>query len=110
MGWRETRATARDAVHAAFGVPATYYAPGSETAVPVNVRHHSQIVPSGDLEREGYADQIIDVNRVVFDTTEVSPVRKGRVVMPDDDVLYLEVFERLDSGRYAVWNVVRERA
>jgi len=110
VGWQEIRAAARDTVHSTFAGAATYYAPGSVVAVPVTVRHHTATVVGGDLDREGYAEQIEDVNRVIMDTTEVTPVYKGKLVMSNGDVLYLEVAERQDAGRYQVWNVLRQRA
>lgn len=109
MGWRETRAAARDKVHETFLVPALYYAPGSADPIEVNVRHHTRDVLAGDLEREGYGERIVDVNRIVLDTSEVTPARGGKVVMPDEETHYLETFERQDGDRYAVWNVVRSR-
>jgi hypothetical protein len=109
MGWQDTRAAARGVVHATFGIPATYYAPGSAVGVPVRVRHHTAMWTGGDLDREGYAEQVEDVNRIVLDSTEVSADYKGKVVLGNGDVLYLEVAERQDAGRYQVWNVLRQR-
>lgn len=109
MGWQETRAAAREVAHATFGVDATYYAPGSSTGVLVKVRHHTRTWIGGDLDREGYADQYEDVNRIVIDTVQVTPAYKGKVVLAGGDVLYLEVAERQDGGRFQVWNVVRQR-
>lgn len=109
MNWQEIRANARDAVHATFGVAATYFAPNSSDGVPVTVRHHTRTVVGGDLDREGYGEQVEDVNRIVLDTSEVTPAYKGRVEFENGDVLYLEVAERQDAGRYQVWNVLRQR-
>lgn len=109
MGWQDIRAAAREVVHTTFAVVATYYAPGSVVAVPVMVRHHTAMWTGGDLDREGYAEQIEDVNRLVLDTEEVTPQYKGKVVLANGDVLYLEAAERQDAGRYQVWNVLRQR-
>lgn len=109
MNWQEIRASARDVVHSTFGVGATYFPPGSEDGTPVTVRHHTRTVVGGDLDREGYAEQIEDVNRIVLDTEEVTPAYKGRIEFENGDVLYLEVAERQDAGRYQVWNVIRQR-
>lgn len=109
MGWQDIRAAARDVVHTTFGFAATYYAPGSAVAVPVTVRFHTAMWTGGDLDREGYAEQVEDVSRMVFDTDEVTPQYKGKVVLANGDVLYLEVAERQDAGRYQVWNVLRQR-
>lgn len=109
MGWQEIRAAARDRVHEAFGGGATYFAPGSSEGVAVTIRHHTATVVDGDLDREGYAERIEDINRVVLDTDEVTPAYKGKLVLANGDVLYLEVSERQDAGRYQVWNVLRQR-
>lgn len=109
MGWKDIRAAARDVVHTTFGDPATYFAPGSAVGVPVTVRFHTLTVMGGDLDREGYAEQIEDVSRMVLDTDEVTPQYKGKVLLTNGDVLYLEVAERQDAGRYQVWNVLRQR-
>jgi hypothetical protein len=107
--WAEIKAQARDKVHTTFALPATYYAPGSSTAVPVTVRHHTRTWTGGDLDREGYGQQVEDINRLVFDTGQVTPAYKGKLVTESGDELYLEVLERQDAGRYQVWNVVRQR-
>lgn len=115
MGWQETRAAARDVVHATFGVAATYFPPGADPedegeGTPVTIRHHTATWTGGDLDREGYAQQIEDINRIVMDTEEVTPAYKGKVVLANGgDVLYLEAAERQDAGRYQVWNVLRQR-
>lgn len=109
MGWQDIRAEARSVVHTTFRVPATYFPPGSGDGVAVMVRHHTVTAVGGDLDREGYAEQIEDVNRIVFDTEQVTPEYKGKVVLGNGDVLYLEVAERQDGSRYQVWNVLRQR-
>jgi len=82
MGWAETRAAARLAVHEQFGLPATYTAPDvGAVALPITVRWHTKSVRHGDLDREGYAQQNEDVNRMLFNRLEVTPVRNGIVVL-----------------------------
>jgi hypothetical protein len=108
--WREIKASSRDVVHSTFGVTGVYYPPGSDDGTDVIVRHHTGTVIGGDLDREGYGEQIEDINRIILDTEEVTPAYKGRVEFPNGDVLYLEVAERQDAGRYQVWNVMRQRA
>lgn len=109
MGWQDIRSQARDVVHATFCVPATYFPPGSDEGVTVTVRRHTVTAVGGDLDREGYAEQIEDVNRIVLDTEQVTPEYKGKVVLSSGEVLYLEVLERQDDSRYQVWNVLRQR-
>lgn len=78
MGWTETLATARDAVHGTFRRPAVYTSP---TNVVTNcwVRLHTDLKIFGDLDREGFARTYEDINQAVFDSTEVVP-KKGGVV------------------------------
>lgn len=100
---------ARDVVHDTFNVEANYFPPGSSVATAVKVRLHTRSVVGGDLDREGYGEQFEDVNRIVLDTEQITPAYKGRVEFANGDVLYLEVAERQDAGRYQVWNVLRQR-
>jgi hypothetical protein len=109
MGWQDIRDQARGVVHTAFCVPATYFPPGSDDGVAVTVRHHTVTAIGGDLDREGYAERIEDVNRIVLDTEQVTPEYKAKVVLSNGDALYLEAAERQDAGRYQVWNVLRQR-
>lgn len=108
MGWRDIKASARNVVHSTFADAALYFAPGSLSGTDVTVRHHTRTEVFGDLDREGYAQQIEDINRIVIDTEEVTAVPKGRVVLPSGDELFLEVMERMDDSRYQVWNVIRK--
>lgn len=108
MGWQEIKALAKDVVHATFKVPATYYAPGSSTPIDVTVRHHMRTMVFGDLDREGFGQQIEDINRLILDTDEITPAANGKVVLGNGDELYLEVMERQDASRYQVWNVIRK--
>lgn len=90
MGWQETRRAARLAVHRQFAVPATYTAP-APGAVPVDcsVRLHTRIARFGDLDREGYAQVVEDINRVVFLQSEVpSPQRKGVVTITSNGLQF----------------------
>lgn len=78
MGWAETRKKARRKVHSTFSLPAVYTSPaGVET--PCMARKHNEMQTFGDLDREGYALNIEDVNRIIFDKLEVVPERNGTV-------------------------------
>jgi len=100
VGWAQTRAAARLEVHRQFGFPATYTAPTAGSApVSCTVRLHSKIARFGDLDREGYAEVVEDVTKIIFLQSEVAPVRKALVevsgkqytidlvVPPDDDLI-----------------------
>lgn len=106
MTWDDIRNEARLAVHREFGLPAVYRSPtiGAEP-VPCTARFHTRIARFGDLDREGYAQVVEDVNRVIFERAEVDPVRRGTVTLMGREFV-LETCEPSDDGRWAVWNVV----
>lgn len=79
MGWKEIRKKARGVVHAQFSLPAVYTAPDGLTRVTCKARKHNEMKRFGDLDREGFAQVIEDVNQVIFDSIEVTP-QKGGVV------------------------------
>lgn len=78
MGWAETRAKARSVVHSTFSLPAVYTSPDG-VPVACMARKHNNMKTFGDLDREGFALNIEDVNQVIFDKLEVAPQRKGVV-------------------------------
>jgi hypothetical protein len=45
----------------------------------------------GDLDREGFAKSMEDVNQVIFDAMEVEPERGGKVQFPDYDDATFEI-------------------
>ncbi len=106
MAWDDIRQEARLAVHREFGVPAVYQSPvsGAEP-VPCTVRFHTRIARFGDLDREGFAQVVEDINRVIFMRSEVDPLRRGTVTI-NGRTFVLEVREPSDDGFLAVWNVV----
>lgn len=70
-GWATFRAEARAAVHEAFGLPATYLAPGSVgSPLSLTVRWHASAIRHGDLQSDGYAEVRDPVDRLVFDTLD----------------------------------------
>lgn len=84
--WDELRRQTRQAVHATFAFPATYTPPGGGASVEINARLHTRAVRFGDLDREGYAQVFEDVNRVVLDLAEVSPVNRAQIDFGDGRV------------------------
>lgn len=82
--WKRQKEEAQLAVHRQFASPATYTAPGvGASPVVVYVRHHTRIATYGDLDREGFAQTVDDVNQIIFDTCEVAPEKRGIVVLDD---------------------------
>ncbi len=109
MGWAETRALARSAVHQAFGLAASYLPPGGGALITgLTVRWHSRTVRHGDLDREGYAQVQEDVNRIMIDTAEVPcPERGGLITLTDDGRCYRVEYVLPYDGAFAPCDVVQ---
>ena len=102
MDWGELRAAVRNTVHSVFARSATYQSPSYPAGHPptfamqqgtmavnpvdITVRLHTNIEVFGDLDREGYAQQAEDVNRMVFLSADITPARGGIVTMEDGSV------------------------
>lgn len=105
-GWQDFRAGARAVVHETFGLPATYLAPGSAgPALSITVRWHAAVVRHGDLGSDGFATVADPVDRAVFDTLEVTPVRNARVTI--EGVEYRVDHTYPTDGRFVAAEVVR---
>lgn len=101
------RDSCRTKVHETFGIPAVYTPPG-DGATPVNLtkaRLHRNMVRQGDLDREGYAQVVEDVNRVVFDSDEIVPVAKAVVDFGRGRRFRLVRSNVADGDRYHTWEV-----
>ena len=72
LPYAQIKERARRLVHQAFAVPATYTAPGGTVAVPLTVRMHGKIIMGGDIEGEGYATIVENVNKLVFSRDELT--------------------------------------
>jgi hypothetical protein len=79
MTWDDIRREARLSVHETFSFDAAYTAPGGADPIVVKGRLHTRMVQHGDLDREGYAQVIEDVNQVVLATAEVTPVKGAKI-------------------------------
>ena len=78
MSFQAIRAKARRTVHKTFARDATYTDPGAGASpVAARIRLHTQFLRHGDLDREGYAQVIDDVNQVMIDTGEIRPRTHG---------------------------------
>lgn len=94
MGWADTKRQARLRVHAHFAVSAEYTGPAlGSSAIPCSVRVHTKIARFGDLDREGYAEVVEDINRVIFLQSEVTPARKGIVTLYSGHQFAIETIE-----------------
>jgi hypothetical protein len=86
MGWAEIRRRARRTVHSTFVLPAVYTSADGLTSTPCMARKHNEKKVFGDLDREGFAQVIEDVNQVIFDSIEVQVERNGRVDFGNGEV------------------------
>ena len=106
MGWADTKRAARLRVHAQFAVSAEYTGPAlGSPPVPCNVRVHTKIARYGDLDREGFAEVVEDINRVIFLQSEVTPVRKGIVTIYSGHQFAIEVIVPSDDDTVTVCEV-----
>jgi hypothetical protein len=80
VSWATIRAAAKRVVHDTFAREALYTGPEvGDLALPARIRLHTQFLRFGDLDREGYAQVIDDVNQVMIDVGEVVPKKNGRI-------------------------------
>lgn len=96
MSWSAIRAAARRVVHGTFAREATYAPPeAGSTPVAARIRLHTKFLRYGDLESEGYAKVIDDVNEIMVDTEEIAPVMHGLITFAD-------------GRQYRIDNVIKE--
>jgi len=106
VAWDEIRQDARLAVHSEFGRPASYLSlTVGAVPVPCTVRYHTRTVRQGDLDREGYAQVVEDINRVIFLRSEVVGERGGVVTIKGRDYS-LDFLEPSEDALFAAWNVI----
>lgn len=107
MPWDDIRSRARLSVHSHFGRDAVYVAPGSTRRIKVKVRVHTRIARFGDNDREGYADVVEDINRIVFLQSEVTPTRGGEVTV-SGSVYKIEMITPADDTTVVACDVIRK--
>lgn len=106
MNWADTKRQARLRVHAQFAVSAEYTPPlAGATPIPCQVRLHNKIARFGDLDREGYAEVVEDINRVIFLQSEVTPARLGLVTLYSGQQFTIDVIEPPTDDTVVVCNV-----
>lgn len=69
MSWDEIRNAARRVVHDTFRLACVYRAP-NKAPRDIHARLHTKLRVFGDLDREGYAQMLEDVNYVFLDDAE----------------------------------------
>lgn len=109
MGWEEIRNRSRDLVHATFALSAVYTDPVTLAQTDCKVRLHNKLERFGDLDREGYAKVLEEINQAVFDSTEIVPKKKGLVAFVGSGEVYCIVnLLPLSGSRYIQAEVTRE--
>ncbi len=90
MDFEALKLDCRQRVHENFTRYATYLAPDGTDPLPVTVRLHTAPQVFGDLDREGYAKRVEDINALVFLLSEVTPVVRGQITMSDGSVFTIK--------------------
>ena len=88
MGLREIKTNARQALHAAMRVPASFYATPIAAPVLIHVRVHTKMTEQGDLKGTNlnYAEREEVAPKLVFDRSEVAlPPRNGMVIISAEE-------------------------
>lgn len=104
-GWETIKSKARGVVHTTFERPAVYRL-GAGADQPCTVRLHVGQQLIGDLDREGFAQVMQDINRIKFKLSQVTP-RTGAIVTISSTgfKFRLETAEQSDDAEYQLWNV-----
>ncbi len=108
--WQRQKDEAQLAVHRQFALSATYTPPGvGASPVVVHVRHHTRVAAYGDLDREGFAQTVDDINAVMIDSCEVVPEKRG-VIEFDDGRRYKIDLVQPTTGRFVRCDVAGLRS
>lgn len=108
MGWNEQKEQMRGSVHSQFAFPALFYDGVAAVPVDCNVRLHFKVKKFGDMDREGYATTIEDVNAIIIDALELpATAEKNRIYIPKLlRTFRLEVLvPNNDQKRFLKWEV-----
>jgi hypothetical protein len=109
-GFQDMLAEARATLHSHLSLPATYRDPGAGTVeIPTSARLMRVQPTFGDLDRQGFAQVVEDVNQLVLDTDDVpEPTEKARVNVIGHGVFRIDAVQPAD-GRFRTCNVIRVR-
>lgn len=104
MAWPQIKQKARDSVHQTFLWPAIFQGKGNPT---IGVRVHYRVKQFGDIDREGFATTMEDVNYLIVDSREVDVVENDRIFVP----LLARMFKCVvlianEDGIYNKWEVI----
>lgn len=106
MGWQEIKQKARDDVHRTFVLPALFTR-GMDAAVPCNARMHYKVRRFGDMDREGFATVVEDIDYVILDTRELAMiVENDTIEFPGIGRLFkLTIREPWEDQTFQKWQV-----
>lgn len=96
-------------VHEAFALPATYYGLDGEP-VTITARVHNKGKRFGDLDRDGFAQVVQNVESLIFLLSEVSPERNAVVEFDDGQRFILDFQHPRDDDTIVTWDVIRKSA
>lgn len=105
----------RQIVHKTLAVSALYSDDAGITNTPITVRWHNKLSVHGDLEREGYAQIIEGIDRLIFNSDELAAIpltlaRGGVVTIPQYQgaQFQLDTSAPTDGPLDLIWNVARK--
>ena len=103
-------ADARASLHESLSLAAVYRDPGAGTLDVITAVRLLRTQPKfGDLDRQGFAQVVEDVNQLVLDTTDVpEPQERARVTVAGQGIFRVDAVLPAD-GRFRTCNVVRVR-
>ncbi|MES3001337.1 MAG: hypothetical protein V4787_11655 [Pseudomonadota bacterium] len=100
--WDSVKLSMRVTVHRQFARTALYRSsPAAMSSTDITARRHTKQMVIGDLDREGYAAVAQDVNAVILDLTEVTPVNGAVITFASDSSQWrIDHIEHSDDGRF----------
>lgn len=95
--WQTERDAVRSIVHDFFKIPC-WVSDGIEPPFETAIRLHTGLKTFGDLDREGFAQMMEDVNQVVVDSiNDFTPVRKMQLEFKGKSGSRFFVIETVDA-------------
>ena len=113
MPWADIRQEITAACHEEFGLPATYLENTGVGLRPwvehenITVRLHSRQIREGDLDRDGFAEFLESLDRIVFTDIENLPFepKRGDRVAVGSKFYRLETEDSRSDGYISVWDL-----
>lgn len=109
--WTEIKQRCRGIVHSTFGIPASFHA-RSGTTIAGSARLHYKMKTFGDLDREGFAQIVEDIDYVVIDSRRFVCAReRDKIHFPGlNRTFALQTkIDNSDDGIFVRWQVQEDR-